>query len=356
MKIKAIDIEDVKDISQGKNNYIFGASDTGKILLDMLQQEGVSIKGIWDNDILKQGETIHDVEIISYERLSRDEGFNLFIGCAYVLQEESRIQALKDVSLFQVGKTKEGLKRQFEPMKDKIPQFVEQIRKSKKYYKDEMSVRVLDATIEYIVSYNVEAMQKVVSKEEHYFIAEVMERLPQQAVFVDCGAFTAEFPRALKKQNIHFRKCYCFEMDKENCSIAEKNVKLLGCESEVDIVHSGVAEKNGYLYFESNGASSRLVDHETQNRIQVSSLDTYFQNSRIDFIKMDIEGAELGALKGGISVIKRDRPILAISVYHSLEDRINIPKYLYEQLDNYDFYLRQHSIWFSETVLYAVPR
>lgn len=356
MKIKAIDIENVKDISQGKHNYIFGASDTGKILLDTLQQEGVAVRGIWDNDTFKQGKRIHGVEIISYEKLCEDEGFNLFIACAYVLQEESRIQALKDVSLFQVGKTKEGLKKQFAPVQDKIPRFVEQIQESKKYYKDEMSVSVVDATVEYMVSYHVEAMQKVVSAEEHYFIAEVMERLPQQAVFVDCGAFTAEFPGALKKQNIHFGKCYCFEMEEANCSIARQNVRLMGCEDKVEIVHGGVAGQDGYLYFESNGASSKLVDYETQDKVQVFSLDTYFQNTKIDFIKMDIEGAELGALKGGMHVIKRDRPILAVSVYHSLEDRIEIPRYLQEQLGDYDFYLRQHSIWFSETVLYAVPR
>ena len=70
---------------------------------------------------------------------------------------------------------------------------------------------------------------------------------------------------------------------------------------------------------------------------------------------MDIEGAEYYALKGGLKVIKRDRPCLAISIYHSLEDYYRIPEMLMEELKNYAFIVRHHSFVFSETVLYCIP-
>ena len=38
-----------------------------------------------------------------------------------------------------------------------------------------------------------------------------------------------------------------------------------------------------------------------------------------------LAGAELPALKGGIETIKKDRPQLAISIYHSVEDFLEIP-------------------------------
>jgi FkbM family methyltransferase len=41
---------------------------------------------------------------------------------------------------------------------------------------------------------------------------------------------------------------------------------------------------------------------------------------RVDFIKMDIEGAERNALQGGRAIISRFRPRLAVSAYHLLDD------------------------------------
>ncbi len=46
---------------------------------------------------------------------------------------------------------------------------------------------------------------------------------------------------------------------------------------------------------------------------------------RVDFIKMDIEGSELGALRGAESTIRRWRPKLGISLYHRPEDFFSIP-------------------------------
>lgn len=70
---------------------------------------------------------------------------------------------------------------------------------------------------------------------------------------------------------------------------------------------------------------------------------------------MDIEGAELHALRGGITTIQRDRPILAISLYHSPHDVVDIPVYLMDELEHYIFMVRHHSFVGSETVLYAIP-
>jgi FkbM family methyltransferase len=74
---------------------------------------------------------------------------------------------------------------------------------------------------------------------------------------------------------------------------------------------------------------------------------------RVDFIKMDIEGAELEALKGAESVIHRDRPKLAISVYHKLHDFWTIPRWIDSLGLGYRFYLRHFTIHGEETVLFA---
>lgn len=77
---------------------------------------------------------------------------------------------------------------------------------------------------------------------------------------------------------------------------------------------------------------------------------------RVDFIKMDIEGAELSALQGASATIARHRPKLAISIYHKPEDFIAIPRHLAASLPDYDFHLDHYSIHSEETVLFGLPR
>lgn len=70
---------------------------------------------------------------------------------------------------------------------------------------------------------------------------------------------------------------------------------------------------------------------------------------------MDVEGAELNALKGAKKVIETNRPKLAISIYHSNEELLAIPEYLHSTLVDYSFYVRHHSLNWQDTVLYAIP-
>jgi FkbM family methyltransferase len=81
-----------------------------------------------------------------------------------------------------------------------------------------------------------------------------------------------------------------------------------------------------------------------------------FELPRVDFIKMDIEGAELHALKGAEQTIRRFQPKLAISLYHRLEDFETIPAWLEGLHLPYRYYLEHHTIYENETVLFAVPR
>ena len=67
-----------------------------------------------------------------------------------------------------------------------------------------------------------------------------------------------------------------------------------------------------------------------------------------------IEGAELEALKGAKETIQRDKPKLAVCIYHRPEDMVEIPLYIKQLVPDYKLYIRHHSNTAGETVLYAV--
>jgi hypothetical protein len=103
-----------------------------------------------------------------------------------------------------------------------------------------------------------------------------------------------------------------------------------------------------------NSASRVGVDGEMV--IDCIALDTEMVDKKISFIKMDIEGSELAALQGAMNIIKNQRPVLAISVYHKFFDIIEIPRFLSSLGIDCEYYLRHYTLNASETVFYAVPR
>lgn len=69
---------------------------------------------------------------------------------------------------------------------------------------------------------------------------------------------------------------------------------------------------------------------------------------------MDIEGAEMEALKGAENILKRDKPKLAICLYHKREDMWEIPYLIKSIKPEYKFFIRHYSNYEGETVLYAI--
>lgn len=68
---------------------------------------------------------------------------------------------------------------------------------------------------------------------------------------------------------------------------------------------------------------------------------------------MDIEGAELNALKGGEKLIRKYKPKLAICVYHKPEDIFELPQYLLQLNPDYKFWIRKYGQFYTDMVLYA---
>lgn len=89
-----------------------------------------------------------------------------------------------------------------------------------------------------------------------------------------------------------------------------------------------------------------------------NKLDNLFKNTRVTLINADIEGAEMGVLRGAKNILQEQRPVIAFCVYHKQEDPYEISRFIYE-LGGYHFFLRKYAAMLPrlpiEFVLYAVP-
>ena len=75
--------------------------------------------------------------------------------------------------------------------------------------------------------------------------------------------------------------------------------------------------------------------------------------SRVDFIKMDIEGSEPAALEGAGETILKYRPKLAIAIYHSVSDFVGIPNWILDLNIGYKIFIDHFTIHSEETVCFA---
>lgn len=177
-------------------------------------------------------------------------------------------------------------------------------------------------------------------------------------VFVDAGALDLStsllFARKCDENHISDYKIYAFEPDKKSYGRC-MNIKDKYPNVNIELKNYGLWSSNTSLGFDSLGnGSSHISQKEEINKVNVVTLDSCVKE-RVTYIKMDIEGAELEALKGCKDTIRQYRPKLAISVYHKKEDIIEIPQYIKELIPEYKLYLRHYGNGALETVLYALP-
>ena len=89
-------------------------------------------------------------------------------------------------------------------------------------------------------------------------------------------------------------------------------------------------------------------------QIEVFSLDEFIKDRKVTFIKSDIEGMEIEMLRGAKNTIMKNKPKMALSVYHKPDDFINIVNFVLEIDADYSLYLRHHSPMLMDTTLYCV--
>lgn len=145
------------------------------------------------------------------------------------------------------------------------------------------------------------------------------------------------------------KKIYAFEPDEKHYAKCEK--RFTKSNANVFLIKKGLFDEDGTISFMSQDGEGSLICEDGEEKIDICKIDT--EASDATFIKMDIEGAELKALMGAKETILKNKPKMAISIYHKPEDIIQIPMYLKKLVPEYKFYLRQYTMSYLECVLYA---
>jgi len=198
-------------------------------------------------------------------------------------------------------------------------------------------------------------------KQYEYESKEVLIKAENSDIVIDGGGLWGDTSLFFASSINDYGKVYCFEFIPDNIQILNKNFNLNPkFKNKIELIEHPIWENSDLdMYYKDDGPGSIVTFDKFENFDgKVSSLsidDLVIRNNieKIDFIKLDIEGAELQALKGAKESIKKFRPKLAVAIYHHPDDFYSIPKFLNELNLGYKFYLKHLTIHNEETILFA---
>lgn len=204
----------------------------------------------------------------------------------------------------------------------------------------------------------------VVQKQYEYHNGNVHCKAEAGDVVVDAGGCWGETSLYFAHEAGATGAVVAFEFIPSNLAVLHRNRELNpNLAKNYHVVENPIWSSSGLkLYYVDWGPGSRVTSdinkyHSWEGMVETVTIDETLSKlglDRVDFIKMDIEGAELDALKGAEQSIRKFKPKLAISLYHNPEDIETIPRYLAGLGLGYRFYLEHHTIYQNETVLFAM--
>ncbi len=222
-----------------------------------------------------------------------------------------------------------------------------------RYYHEEVKKQLISLGIKEEQILDIEDIMEILRNKQYFDLPQL--RINKKEFFVDGGCYDAQTTFNFAKWcDYNYYKILALEPDE--LSYKKCRSILLDKLQNVNCINAGLWSADGEISFNAEGSEASRIIEDGEGKCTVKKLDNIVckETEGVTFIKMDIEGAELEALIGAKQTIKKYHPKLAISIYHKQEDIIELPSYILDIDDSYNFYLRHYSLSDNDTVLYAL--
>ena len=150
----------------------------------------------------------------------------------------------------------------------------------------------------------------------------VVSKVKEGMIILDVGADIGYYSLLFSKLVGNNGMIYSFEPIPEAKGYLDVNICLNNI-MNVKSYEFALFDEEGFSYIEDPFGKSRLNNNpNTQNydsiRVQTKKFDSLKINSRIDLIKIDVEGSEMNVLTGMKETIKKYHPIILLELHCDL--------------------------------------
>lgn len=361
--------EYIDEINKYQNSshpiILFGAGCTSQFIVMQLNKMEIYPNAFCDNNNNKVGKKVAGLPVINIEQLKNNYSDAEVYITTQLYYEEIKLQLIHEgfqeeqISkydiIFQLSWEKEYIKYCIENKED--------IEHLYGYLADDESRRVLWNRLAFFRTRNRQYVVDIRNRnKEQYFENEIIN-FDKITTFVDLGMYTGDtiikFSNYCKNEECEI---WGFEPDRDLYNQAKGTLEKAGLRN-VHLVPLATSDEDGVTTVNSSLGEMQSIasvdwnnNDASCNTFETCKLDTFFKDAKkkIDFIKMDIEGAEMPTLVGGSLLLKRTLPIIAVCVYHKREDLLEITNFIKALSSDYQIYLRHYSDNQTETVCYAI--
>ncbi len=321
--------------------FMYGTGNGADKILDNLIRYGIKLDGIFASDGYVRDRYFRDMKVRSYSDIISEYGDDITVLLAFgttldsvrefiIKLSERHELIIPDVPLY--GGELFDMEY-YVRHKDKLDEV-------RYILADERSRDIFDDAINFRLTGKLEYLSRVSAHTDS-----LRELFGGQKIglLVDAGAFKGDSTRDFAEA-LNVEKIIAVEADPKTYL---KLKKYASEEIHTEVIAINAAVWNEDCSIEYVSSASRGSGESGRNRraketvVDARTLDTIIGKGNVDFIKLDIEGAEAVALDGAENALRTHEPNLEVSLYHRTDDLFEIPLRLKKVLPNHKFYLRR---------------
>jgi hypothetical protein len=349
---------------------IFGAGNFGRKALRALHAHGYEVKGFLDNNTSLHGKEVEGIPVSSIAKGWGTHGDKVGVVVAIYFGEAKdtmgeRIAPLKHAGFSKIvhfghlaWKYPKGLLPHYSlDLPSHLILKKTRILEAFSLFQDLKSLCHFVDHVEWRLTLDFDLLPRP-DPQTIYFNEEILTENPKEFL-IDGGAFTGDTLKSFLEGfgRKGFYKVLCFEPDPRNFeTLRQTALSLKPQNGQIEVYPYALGDAVTEIQVEtSGGPSSRVGFGETT--ISCRMIDEFATEDRSPtFIKLDIEGYELPALRGAVQTIRKSKPVLAVSAYHKQDDLWELPLEIHAMQPEYEFRLAPHVADGWDLVLYAALR
>lgn len=315
---------------------LYGMGDGADMIISILEEKGIAYSEIFASDEFVRGHYFHGRKVLKLSEIEEkyDDFIILMTFAVHDRPTLDKIRSMSEKHEF-YSPCVSIIGREFFT-KEFLIEHEEEFNKAYSLLADEKSKETYLDVLRYKLSGKVEYLFNCEYEKERLY--EEIFPLSENEVILDLGAYDGDTIREfLSVTNGKYKKIIAFEPDSKNFRKLMRKTENL---ADIDRMNVGAWDKEETLYFQKKAARGSRTEKDGIP-VEFRSVDGTVTD-KVTFIKMDIEGAELKALKGAERTIKENLPKLYVCAYHRDEDMYTLPLRINELSPDYKIYYRHH--------------
>ena len=345
---------------------LYGAGNLGRRTLRLLRAHKLDAAAFIDNDPARWGTAVDGVPVLSVDDATsqfatdgfaivtiwRAEGGHDFLVTRSDLHRRGWNRVESFIPLYW-GLGDEALPYITIDVPTNVLESRDQILEVAELWGDDRSLREYVGQVRWRLTGDFGALSP---PEPHQYFAHGLVRATADEVFVDCGAFTGDTLLDVRRRLGSWRAYYAFEPDPASFAALTAAVENLPEElaRRVHLRQAATSDRSGIARFDASGLGGASLSEAGGVTVDCVAIDDVVHDPPT-FVKMDIEGGESAALRGGTKSIHVGNPLLAVAAYHRQADLWELAVQVHEMVPDHRLFLRPHVREGFDTVLYAIP-